>query len=60
MGRSVVAPGYSNVLRIPLLTGRDFTEQDDVTAGPVDVVNQQFAQRFFGDRSPIGHRFRAG
>jgi predicted permease len=53
---ATVAPGYLDALRIPLLEGRDFTEQDDRGANPVAIVNQAFARRFFGGRSPIGHR----
>jgi predicted permease len=54
--RATVAPGFLNVLRIPLLEGRDFTEQDDRGTNPVAIVNQAFARRFFGGRSPIGRR----
>ncbi|HUL78721.1 MAG TPA: ABC transporter permease [Vicinamibacteria bacterium] len=52
-----VSPGFFDLLRLPRLEGRDFTEQDD-EAPPVMIVNQSFARRFFGDRSPIGHRVR--
>jgi predicted permease len=56
--RNVVAPGYFNVLRIPLVEGRDFTEQDDMASNPVMIVTQTFARRYFGDRDPIGHKVR--
>jgi predicted permease len=54
--RNVVSPGYFDVLRIPLLEGRDFTEHDDLNTTPVMIVTQTFAHRYFGDRSPIGHK----
>ena len=56
--RNVVAPGYFKVLGIPLLVGRDFTEQDDLskTAKPVMIVNRTFARRYFGEGYPIGRR----
>jgi predicted permease len=54
--RNVVAPGYFDVLRIPLLEGRDFTEQDDMDTNPVMIVTRTFARRFFGSRDPIGHK----
>jgi predicted permease len=54
--RNVVSPGYFDVLRIPLLEGRDFTEQDDMNTTPVMVVTQTFARRYFGDRDPIGRK----
>lgn len=53
---AIVAPGYFDTLRIPLLQGRDFTERDDHDTAPVVIVNQAFAQRYFGDRSPVGRR----
>ena len=56
--RNVVAPGYFKVLGVPLLQGRDFTEQDDVSnaSKPVMIVNQSFARRYFGGGYPIGRR----
>ena len=56
--RNVVSPGYFDVLRIPLLEGRDFTERDDMDSNPVMIVTQTFARRYFGDRDPIGHKVR--
>jgi len=56
--RNVVAPGYFKVVGIPLLDGRDFTEQDDLskTATPVMIVNETFARRYFGGGYPIGRK----
>jgi predicted permease len=54
----VVSPGYFELMRIPLLEGRDFTEQDDETRTPVMIVNQTFVKRFFGGRDPVGHKVR--
>lgn len=56
---SSVSPGYFDVLRIPLLEGRDFREQDDPKTAPVMIVNQSFARRFFGNRSVLGRVVRA-
>ncbi|MGA8577909.1 MAG: FtsX-like permease family protein, partial [Bryobacteraceae bacterium] len=52
--RNVVAPGYFNMLRIPLVEGRDFSDRDDEKSAPVMIVSQAFAQHFFGSRYPIG------
>jgi len=52
--RSVVSPGYFRLMRIPLLEGRDFTEQDDENRTPVLIVNESFAKRFFGGGDPLG------
>ena len=54
--RSVVSPGYFRLMRIPLVEGRDFTEQDDDKRTPVMIVNQTFVSRFFGGRDPIGRK----
>ena len=54
--RSVVSPGYFRLMRIPLLEGRDFTEQDDETRTPVMIVNQTFVKRFFGGGDPLGRK----
>lgn len=56
--RTVAAPGYFDAMRIPLLTGRDFTERDDLKSQPVMIVNQRFVKRFYGGANPIGRKVR--
>jgi len=56
--RNIVAPGFFDLMRIPLREGRDFTEHDDEKANQVMIVNETFARRFLGGRSPLGHRVR--
>ena len=51
-----VSPGYFDLLRIPLLAGRDFRAEDNETAPRVMIVNESFARRFFDGRDPVGHR----
>jgi predicted permease len=53
-----VSPGLFDLLRIPLLEGRDFTDQDDEGKVPVMIVNESFVRRFFGNGNPIGRRVR--
>jgi predicted permease len=53
---ATVAPGFLDVLRIPLIAGRDFTEQDDRDTAPVMIVSQAFARRFFPGMSVLGRR----
>lgn len=57
---AVVSPRYFATLRIPLLGGRDFTEQDDASTARVAIVNEAFAHRFWPGQDPIGRRFRTG
>jgi predicted permease len=54
--RNVVAPGFFELLRVPVLAGRDFSEQDDEKTLPVMIINQAFADRFFEHRPPLGRR----
>ena len=56
VSNATVAPGFFDTLRIPVLAGRDFTERDDTGSMPVAIVNQTFAQRYFGGASPVGRR----
>ena len=53
---SVVSPSYFHTLRIPLLSGREFTPQDNSSAPKAAIVNKIFVRRFFGRGNPLGHR----
>jgi len=54
--RNLVAPGYFNLMKIPLLQGRDFNLRDDTTNQPVMIVTQEFVRRFLPNRNPIGQK----
>jgi predicted permease len=56
--RSIVAPGYFRLMGIPLIEGRDFTEDDDRKRENAIIVNQAFARKFLGEGSPVGRRLR--
>jgi putative ABC transport system permease protein len=49
-----VLPGYFETMRIPLLKGRTFTEQDIASTPSVAVINKAFAEKYFPDEDPIG------
>jgi putative ABC transport system permease protein len=49
---------YFQTLSLPLLSGRDFTEQEFATGGNVAIINRTLAQRHFAGESPIGKRLR--
>jgi len=55
-----VGPGFFSTLGIPVVAGRDFTDQDQLRAPKVAVVNETFARYFFGDKDPVGRRFGLG
>jgi predicted permease len=58
--RATVPPGFFEVMGIPLLEGREFTERDEAGARPVLIVNEAFARRFFAGKSPIGRTVEGG
>ena len=58
-----VSPRYLETLRVPVLRGRMFNQQewaDSGVTGRVAVVNQYMAQRFWPNQDPIGKRFKFG
>lgn len=57
---NAVAPGYFATLGIPMLAGRDFTAADGSSKHKVAIVNEKFARRYFGDRSPLGRHIGFG
>src|SRR5580698_350103 len=56
----VVMPGYFETMRIPLIAGRMFGEQDGLNGPPTVVVNQAFARKYFPRENPIGQHIQAG
>jgi len=56
----VVSPGYFSTMGIPLVQGRDFTEQDKPDAVRVAVISEKTARHFWPGESPIGKRFKPG
>lgn len=54
---SIVSPRYFAALGIPLLSGRDFTEQDDTSHPLVVIINETMAKRFWPGQDPIGRKF---
>jgi predicted permease len=55
--RNIVSPGYFDLMRIPLVQGRDFTDLDDGKTN-VMIVNETFAKRYFGNSIPLGRIVR--
>lgn len=59
-GENSAGAGYFHTLGIPLVAGRDFTENDTAGSPPVTILNQTFARFLFGDASPIGRHIELG
>ncbi|HLJ50538.1 MAG TPA: ABC transporter permease [Bryobacteraceae bacterium] len=49
-----VSADYFRTMRIPLLAGRAFTEQDAANSTPVAIINETTARKYFPGRSPLG------
>jgi len=49
-------PGYFTTLDLPAISGRSFTERDNVGATPVCLVSEAFVRRYLAGRNPIGVR----
>jgi predicted permease len=47
-------PSYLKAMGIPLLRGRYLTDQDNETAAPVMVIDEEFAKQYFAGANPIG------
>ena len=53
-----VTPGYFETMRIRLLAGRTFTDEDRMETAPVAVVGETFARRTWPGTPAIGKRLR--
>ena len=58
IAQSRVMPAYFETLRIPIVRGRNFTEEEAKTEAPVAIVSESFARQFWPEGDPIGHRFK--
>jgi putative ABC transport system permease protein len=57
----VVSPSYFSLFRIPVLVGRAFTDADARRAEPVVVVNNAFAERYWGSaKAAVGRQIFTG
>jgi predicted permease len=54
----IVAGNYFQVMRIPLLRGREFTIRDTTDSSLTVLINEPFAKQFFGDEDPIGKHLK--
>jgi hypothetical protein len=55
-----ISANYFNVFKIPLLRGRQFTEQDTTGTPGVVIINQAMARRYWPDGNPLGERLTIG
>jgi len=55
-----VSPHFFKVFHIPLLSGRVFTEHDDMGGAPTVIVSEAFARKYFANENPIGRTLDIG
>jgi putative ABC transport system permease protein len=57
-GVESVSPRFFQVLKTPLLSGREFSYEDRAGAPQVAIVNESLARQYFPNQSPLGARIR--
>jgi predicted permease len=57
--RNMVSPAYFETMGVRVLRGRAIDERDTEDAGPVAMVNETMARRFWPDQDPIGRTVQA-
>ena len=56
INRAIVSPNYFRTMRTPLVTGREFSEEDGDKSQPVAIVNQEFTDRYWPGQDAVGKR----
>jgi putative ABC transport system permease protein len=54
------SPGYFGAFKIPILRGRDFTDQDGTGAPGVVLINQAMARHYWPKEDPLGQQIVIG
>jgi predicted permease len=57
INRLVISPNFFELMEIPVLRGRSFTDRDTATSQKVVIINEAAARKFFPDEEPVGRRF---
>jgi predicted permease len=57
---TTISTDYFKTLAIPLVAGRDFSEEDREGSPKVAIVNEKLAKHFFGTTDPIGKKIGLG
>jgi predicted permease len=57
---STATPGVFRALRIPLLAGRLFTDDDRLGSEPVVIIDENLARQYWPDRNPLDTRIKRG
>jgi predicted permease len=52
----IVLPGYFETMRVPLLAGRTFTDQDNLPKRDFVIIDDMLARKAFHGQPPVGQR----
>ena len=55
-----ISPRLMESLSIPMRSGREFDERDTAESGPVMLINEAFARKYFPKQNPIGQQILIG
>jgi len=55
-----VSPGYFETMKILLIRGRTFTDQDRLGSQPVAIIDENLGRQYWPDQDPVGQRIRNG
>jgi predicted permease len=59
-GWTTVSPGYFEVFKIPIRSGRSFNERDTSTSTPVVLINEAMARQYWPKSDPLADRLVIG
>jgi predicted permease len=57
INRVVISPNFFEVMGIPVVLGRGFTDRDNADAPKVVVINEAAARKYFPSQNPLGRHF---
>jgi predicted permease len=55
---AIITPDFFRTMRIPVLSGHEFSWRDDHKAKPVIIINERFAQKYFPGENPVGKHIK--
>ncbi|MFZ0466740.1 MAG: ABC transporter permease [Candidatus Acidiferrales bacterium] len=59
-GYGVVCPNFFRTMGIPMVEGREFTDEDTLSAPGAVVINQAMVKEFWPKKDPVGTRIKLG